>query len=305
MSTAAVTQISNPTELWEAVVARNRKFDGAVYYGVSTTSIYCRPSCPSRRPKPENVQFFFDRESAERAGFRACLRCKPREQAGSRKPLLVRNVCRTVEKNVDSPLPMKQLSAELKISAATLDRAFKQSTGITIKQYAEARRLSLFKTALRFRQDVTTAIYEAGYNSSSRVYEHSNARLGMTPAAYSKGGTGVRIRYALATYSAGRALLAVTDKGVCSVKLGDDPQRLVRELEGEYPKAELIHADGDLGEWMSNLLRRLEGEVDLPDLPVDVRVTAFQRRVYEALKRIPAGETRTYLQIAKKLGGES
>src|SRR5438270_8465915 len=305
MSTAAVMQSSNPAELWDAVVARNRKFDGAVYYGVSTTSIYCRPSCPSRRPKPENVQFFFDPESAERAGFRACLRCKPRELPGSRKLLLVRNVCRTVEKNVDSPLPMKQLSAELKISAATLDRAFKQSTGITIKQYAEARRLSLFKTALRFRRDVTTALYEAGYNSSSRVYEHSNAKLGMTPAAYSKGGNGARIRYAVAPYSAGRALLAVTDKGVCSVKLGDDPARLVRELEGEYPKAELVHTDGELREWMSNLLRRLEGEVDLPELPVDVRTTAFQRRVYEELKRIPAGETRTYSQIAKKLGGES
>jgi len=305
MSTAAVTQISNPAELWDAVVVRNRKFDGALYYGVSTTSIYCRPSCPSRRPKPENVQFFFDPDSAERAGFRACLRCKPREQAGSQKLQLVRNVCRAVEKNVDSPLPMKQLSAELKMNAATLDRTFKQSTGITIKQYAEARRLSLFKTALRFRQDVTTAIYEAGYNSSSRVYEHSNARLGMTPAAYSKGGDGATIRYAIAPYSAGRALLAVTDKGICGVKLGNDPARLVRELEGEYPKAELVHADGELRDWMSNLLRRLEGEVDLPELPVDVRTTAFQRRVYEELKQIPAGETRTYSQIAKKLGGES
>src|SRR5215470_2712371 len=305
MSTAAVTQISNPTELWDAVVARNRKFDGALYYGVRTTSIYCRPSCASRRPKPENVQFFFDPESAEQAGVRACLRCKPRELARSGKLELVRNVCRAVEKNVDSPLPMKQLSAELKMNPATLDRAFKQSTGITIKQYAEARRLSLFKTALRFRQDVTSAIYEAGYNSSSRVYEHSNKRLGMTPAAYVKGGSGAKIRYAIAPYSAGRALLAVTDKGVCAVKLGNDSARLVHELEGEFPKAELVHTDGELRDWTSNLLRRLDGEVDLPELPIDVRATAFQRRVYEELKRIPAGETRTYTQIAKKLGGES
>ena len=305
MSTAAVTQTSTSADLWDAVVARNSRFDGALFYGVSTTHIYCRPSCASRRPKPENVQFFFDPDSAEQAGFRACKRCHPREQSASGKLQIVRNVCRAVEKNVDSPVPMRQLSVELNMHPAALDRAFKQSTGITIKQYAEARRLSLFKTALRFRRDVTTALYEAGYNSSSRVYEHSNAKLGMTPAAYSKGGNGARIRYAVASYSAGRALLAVTDKGVCSVKLGDDPARLVRELEGEYPKAELIHADGDLREWMSNLLRRLEGEVDLPELPVDVRVTAFQRRVYEALKRIPAGETRTYSQIAKKLGGES
>src|SRR5437764_948515 len=305
MITAAVTQISNPAELWDAVVARNRKFDGALYYGVSTTSIYCRPSCPSRRPKPENVQFFFDPESAERAGFRACLRCKPRELRSSGKLELVRNVCRAVEKNVDSPLPMKQLGAELKMNPGTLDRAFKHSTGITIKQYAEARRLSLFKTALRFRRDVTSAIYEAGYNSSSRVYEHSNERLGMTPAAYVKGGFGMRIRYAIAPYSAGRALLAVTEKGICGVKLGNARARMVRELEGEYPKAELIHADGELREWMSNLLRRLEGEVELPELPIDVRATSFQRRVYEELKRIPAGETRTYSQIAKNLGGES
>ena len=306
--TSAVMAAHNPAELWDAVVARNRKFDGALFYAVGTTGIYCRPSCPSRRPKPENVQFFFDPDSAEQAGFRACKRCHPRDSAngnGNGKLELVRNVCRAVERNVDSPLPMKQLSGELKIHPATLDRTFKQSTGITIKQYAEARRLSLFKTALRFGRDVTTAIYEAGYNSTSRVYEHANSKLGMTPAAYSKGGNGARIRYAIAPYSAGKALLAVTDKGVCSVKLGDDPARLVQELEGEFSQAELIHADVELRDWMSNLLRRLEGKVDLPELPVDVRATAFQRRVYEELKRIPAGETRTYSQIAKKLGGES
>jgi AraC family transcriptional regulator, regulatory protein of adaptative response / methylated-DNA-[protein]-cysteine methyltransferase len=304
MTTAAVAA-HNPAELWDAVVAHNRSFDGALYYGVSTTRIYCRPSCASRRPKPENVQFFFDPDSAEQAGFRACKRCHPREQKGSGKLQLVRNVCRAVEKNVDSPLPMKQLSAELKMHPATLDRAFKQSTGITIKQYAEARRLSLFKTALRFGRDVTTAIYEAGYNSSSRVYEHANAKLGMTPAAYGKGGDGTRIRYAIAPYSAGKVLLAVTDKGVCSVKLGDDPARLRHELEGEYSKAELIDADNDLTAWMNNLLGRLEGQVNLPELPIDVQATTFQRRVYEELKRIPAGETKTYSQIAQRLGGES
>jgi AraC family transcriptional regulator of adaptative response/methylated-DNA-[protein]-cysteine methyltransferase len=307
MSTAVVP-IPNSAVLWDAIVARNRKFDGALFYGVSTTRIYCRPACPSRRPKPENVEFFFDPDSAEQAGFRACKRCHPRDSAsrnGSEKLQLVRNVCLAVEKNVDSSLPMKQLSAELNVHPAALDRAFKQSTGITIKQYADARRLSLFKTALRFGRDVTTAIYEAGYNSSSRVYEHANSKLGMTPGAYSKGGNGAQIRYAIAPYSAGKALLAVTDKGVCSVKLGDDPARLVHELEGEYPNAQLIQADSELREWMSNLLRRLEGEVDLPELPIDVRATAFQRRVYEELKRIPAGETRTYSQIASKLGGES
>lgn len=304
MTTAAVAA-HNPQELWEAVVARNRRFDGALFYGVSTTHIYCRPSCPSRRPKPENVQFFFDPESAESAGFRACKRCAPRQLQTSEKLALVRSVCRAVEKNVDSPLPMKQLSAELKMHPATLDRAFKQNTGITIKQYAEARRFSLFKTALRLSRDVTTAIYEAGYNSSSRVYEHSNLRLGMTPSAYGKGGDGVRIRYAIAPYSVGRALLAVTDKGVCSVILGDDPARLRQELEGEFPKAELVDAGEELKDWINNLVRRLDGEVNLPDLPIDVRATAFQRRVYEELKRIPPGETRTYSQIARKLGGES
>ena len=303
--TTAVIAAHNPAALWDAVVARNRKFDGALFYGVNTTHVYCRPSCPSRRPKPENVQFFFDPDSAEHAGFRACKRCRPREQSGSGKLELVRNVCRVVERNIDSPMPMKQLSAELRINAATLDRAFKQSTGITIKQYAEARRLSLFKTALRFGRDVTTAIYDAGYNSSSRVYEKANAKLGMTPATYSKGGSGTRIRYAVASYSAGKALLAVTNKGVCSVKLGDDPARLARELEGEYPKAEIIHADDELRDWISILLRRLEGDVNLPELPIDVQATAFQRRVYAELKRIPAGETRTYSQIAKRLGSES
>lgn len=302
--TAAIAT-HNPAELWDAVVARNHRFDGALFYGVSTTHIYCRPTCPSRRPKPENVQFFFDPESAERAGFRACKRCEPRKLEASGRLALIRDVCRAVEKNVDAPLPVKQLSAELKMHPATLDRTFKQNTGITIKQYAEARRLSLFKAALRFGRDVTTAIYEAGYNSSSRVYEHSNLRLGMTPAAYGKGGNGVRIRFAIAPYSAGRALLAVTEKGVCSVKLGADPVRLRHELEGEFPKAELVDAGDELKDWMDNLLRRLEGEVSLPELPIDVRATAFQRRVYEELKRIPPGETRTYSQIAKKLGAES
>ncbi|MBV9147959.1 MAG: bifunctional DNA-binding transcriptional regulator/O6-methylguanine-DNA methyltransferase Ada [Acidobacteria bacterium] len=305
--TSAAIAIQDPSQLWDAVVARNRKFDGALYYGVATTHIYCRPSCASRRPKPENVQFFFDPESAESAGFRACKRCHPREidKTGNSTGLqLVREVCRAVERNVDSPLPMKRLSGDLKMHPATLDRHFKQNTGITIKQYAQARRLSLFKTALRFGRDVTTAIYEAGYNSSSRVYEHANAKLGMTPSAYSKGGNGARIRYAIAPYAAGKALLGVTDKGVCSVKLGDDTARLVRELEGEFPKAELIRADRELGDWMSNLLRRLEGDVNLPELPIDVQATAFQRRVYEELKRIPAGETRTYSQVAANLDGE-
>jgi len=304
MTTAAVS-VQNSSELWDAVVARNRRFDGALFYGVGTTHIYCRPSCPSRRPKPENVQFFFDPDTAEQAGFRACKRCHPREQNHSGKLELVRNVCRAVEQNVDSPLPMKQLSGALKMHPATLDRAFKQSTGITIKQYAEARRLSLFKTALRFGRDVTTAIYEAGYNSSSRVYEHANRKLGMTPAAYGKGGDGARIRYAMATYSGGNALLAITEKGICSVKLGENSDLLVHELEREFPKAELVKADNELREWMSNLLRRLDGEVNLPQLPIDVCATAFQRRVYEELKRIPAGETRTYSQIAGRLGGES
>jgi AraC family transcriptional regulator, regulatory protein of adaptative response / methylated-DNA-[protein]-cysteine methyltransferase len=302
--TSAAIPTTDSTQLWDAIVARNRRFDGALFYAVTSTHIYCRPSCPSRRPRPENVQFFFDPDSAEQAGFRACKRCHPREIDGGRVEL-VRNVCRRVERNVDSPLPLKQLSAELKMHPATLDRAFKQSTGITIKQYADARRLSLFKTSLRFGRDVTTAIYEAGYNSSSRVYEKSNSKLGMTPAAYGNGGSGARIRYAVAPYSAGNALLAVTEKGVCSVKLGEDVSRLVQELEGEYPKAEVAEAGNELKDWTSNLLRRLEGEVNLPALPVDVRATAFQHRVYDELNRIPAGKTRTYSEIAKRLGGES
>ncbi len=304
MSSAAISQPTN--DLWNAVVARNRKFDGAVFYAVKSTHIYCRPSCPSRRPHPENVQFFFDPEAAEQAGFRACKRCRPREksEAGVRLQL-VRSVCRAIERSVDSPPPLKQLAMELKLHPAKLRRDFKQSTGVTLKQYVAARQLSLFKTALRFRPDVTTAIYEAGYNSSSRIYENIKAKLGMTPAVYGQGGNGVRIRYSISTYSGGKALLAVTDKGICSVKLGDDPAKLVRELQGEYTKAEIIRADGEFSEWTANLLRRLEGDVDLPDLPVDVRTTAFQRRVYEELKSIPAGETRTYSEIAKKLGGES
>jgi AraC family transcriptional regulator of adaptative response/methylated-DNA-[protein]-cysteine methyltransferase len=304
MNSAVPAVQANPLELWDAVVGRNRRFDGAIFYAVRSTKIYCRPSCPSRRPKPENVRFFFDPDSAEQAGFRACRRCHPREIPGDERLEIVRKVCGAIERSIDSPPPVRQLAAELQVTAIVLQRAFRQSTGVTLKQYADARRLSLFKTSLRFGRDVTTAIYEAGYNSSSRVYESADRKLGMTPAMYAGGGPGARIRYAIAPYSAGKALLAVTDKGVCSVKLGDDAERLVHELAGEYPKADIENAGDGLSEWMSNLLKRLEGDVSLPDLPLDVRATAFQRRVYEELKRIPAGETRTYSQIAKRLGDE-
>jgi AraC family transcriptional regulator of adaptative response/methylated-DNA-[protein]-cysteine methyltransferase len=305
MSSVALTAPAT-SDLWNAVVARNRKFDGAIFYGVSSTGIYCMPSCPSRRPKPENVRFFFAPEAAENAGFRACKRCNP----GQKPPVnvhlqLVRSVCSAIERSVDSPPPLKQLAQELKLHPAKLQRDFRQRTGVTVKQYVAARQLSLFKTALRFNPDVTTAIYEAGYNSSSRIYENVTSKLGMTPAVYGKGGNGVRIRYSVCSYSGGKALLAVTEKGICSVKLGDNPAKLVQELQGEYARADVIQADGELADWTANLLRRLEGEIDLPELPVDVRTTAFQRRVYEELKRIAPGETRTYSEIAKTMGNES
>src|SRR5258708_10404236 len=193
-SAASAISAASASDLWNAVVARNRKFDGAIFYGVSSTGIYCRPSCPSRRPKPENVRFFFDPETAQKSGFGACKRCRPGETSEANVRLqLVRGVCRAIERSVDSPPPLRQLALELKIHPAKLQRDFRQSTGVTVKQYVAARQLSLFKTALRFNPDVTTAIYEAGYNSSSRIYENVTSKLGMTPAVYGKGGNGVRI----------------------------------------------------------------------------------------------------------------
>ncbi len=290
-------------ERWQAVVGRNPRFDGVLYYAVSSTGIYCRPSCPSRRPRREHVRFFFDPRTAEGAGFRPCKRCRPNDGAPrSSEATVVQNVCRYIERNLDSSLSLRELGAAVGTNPFQLQKLFKRVTGISPREYVEARRLSAFRIELRVnRADVTEALYEAGYGSSSRIYEKSSAQLGMTPAQYRKGAPEIAIRYAIAPCALGLLLLGATERGICAIRIGDSEKALEEGLAHEFPRATVQHDKEGLGEWMEDVLRRIEGAEGDPRLPLDIRVTAFQRRVYNELRRIPRGETRSYGQIASRL----
>jgi AraC family transcriptional regulator of adaptative response/methylated-DNA-[protein]-cysteine methyltransferase len=289
---------------WQAILERDSHFDGIVYYGVCSTGIYCKPSCPSRKPKVGNVQLFFDPDEAERAGFRSCLRCHPKEIGRANEQVeLVRAICRHIEKNIESSLTLRELGWKAGFDPTHLQKVFKHVTGVTPRQYIEARRLSAFKVELRVnRRDVTSATYEVGYGSSSRVYERAAEHIGMTPATYRKGAPGVQIRYATDDCSLGRILLGATDKGVCCVKVGDSDSMLLKEFYAEFPKADVQRDQDSLGGWLRALISEVEGNGNTISLPIDIQLTAFQRRVYEALRRIPRGETRSYSQLAVELG---
>ena len=296
------TLASGEDSLWRAVLARDGSH-GAFVYGVRSTGIYCRPTCPSRRPRREQVVFFACPRAAEQAHFRACRRCRPREGVGlDPQAELVKRVCGYIEANPDEPLTLAALSGHVNISPYHLQRTFKRIVGITPHQYARARRLSTLKAQLREGRGVTTALYEAGYGSSSRLYEEAAAGLGMTPATYRRGGQGMRIGYTIVDCPLGRLLVAATDRGICAVSLGGAGGGLEAALVAEYPAAEIRRDDGGLAEWVNALLRHLNG--DQPDLrlPLDVQATGFQRRVWEQLRAIPYGDVRSYGQIARALG---
>lgn len=298
------------TDYWDAVMARERSMDGVFYFAVLSTGVYCRPSCPSRRPRRENVVFFRTREAAEQAGFRACRRCKPdSEVADDPNSQLVEKVCRYVDAHSESPVTLDALGRALGMSPFHVQRTFKALTGITPRAYADWRRLHALKAGLREGHSVTRSLYDAGYGSSSRLYERAAAQLGMTPARYLKQGGGVTIRYTIAATPVGTMLLAATERGICSIRLGDSEEILERDLRSEYPKAEIIRADRELSEPVRKLLAMLEGRsaasLDAKSgapLPLDIQATAFQRRVWEALQAIPRGATRSYREIAAQLG---
>ena len=280
-------------ERWQAVLARDRRFDGAFVYAVRSTRVYCRPSCASRRPRHTQVTFFPIPEAAEREGFRACKRCHPAEAAGSDPAIaLVREACRSLDAG------RKPAGDAHKIA-----RAFKRVLGITPRQYADARRVTRFKQELRRRKQVTPALYEAGYGSTSRVYEHAHAQLGMTPATYARGGAGIDIVFVTVPTALGRLLVAATDRGVCRVTLGDNAATLEADLRREFDAAR-VHQEkgGRLEGFVEAILSYLEGREPHLDLPLDIRATAFQRRVWQELQRIPFGETRTYSEVAKAIG---
>ncbi|HEV2914864.1 MAG TPA: bifunctional DNA-binding transcriptional regulator/O6-methylguanine-DNA methyltransferase Ada [Pyrinomonadaceae bacterium] len=291
---------------WQAVLSRDARFDGIFVYGVRSTGIYCKPSCRSRKPGREQAAFFPSCEAAEAGGLRACLRCLPRQTKGSDPRVeLVLRVCRTIEAQTDGPVSLDALGAELCMSPNHLQRTFKSITGITPRQYAAAHRLKLFKSRIKAGADVAAAMYDAGYGSSSRLYEKASEQLGMTPATYRRGGKGMNINYTIVDCELGRLLVAATERGVCAISFGDRDDALVAALAAEYPAALIQQDESGLSAWVEELSHYLDAEEadpGLPRLPLDLRATAFQLRVWEELRRIPCGETRSYRQVAEAIG---
>lgn len=279
--------------------------DGVFVYAVRTTGIYCRPSCPSRRPNPRQILLFVQPEAAEQAGFRACRRCHPRQARRSPQADLIRRVCCEIEANPDGRVSLRTLAELTGLSANHVQRTFRQAMGITPRQYADALRVARFKSELRKGKDVTTALHEVSYGSASRLYEKSDAHLGMTPATYRRGGRGMKISYTIVPCSLGRVLVAATERGISAVYLGDRDSDLAAALRKEYPRAEIRSGTGEHSNWVRAIVRHLAGTNPQLDLPTDVVATAFQRRVWEALRSIPLGATRTYSEVAQSIGQPS
>ncbi len=294
-------------QYWQAVEARSRAADGAFVYAVATTGVYCRPSCPSRRPLRANVEFFALPEVAEQAGYRPCRRCRPQEQAAT-DPVRdrVRRACRlideTLEEGEGGAPSLADLGAAVGTSPHHLQRLFKRHLGISPHDYADARRLARVKMRLRAGEGVAGALYEAGYGSSSRLYERADAQLGMTPATYRKRGKGMDIAYAVVACPLGRLLVAATERGICAVCLGEDEARLEAELRAEYAAAAIRRDEGRLGPWIEALLAHLGGEAPDLALPLDLQATGFQWRVWRELQKIPFGSTASYSDIAERIG---
>ena len=290
-------------KMWEAVQTRDSRADGRFVYAVRSTGIYCRPTCPSRRPAPHRVAFFPRAVDAEAAGFRACKRCLPDQDSPSAG--LVRRVCKYIQEgldNSDSAPTLAELGRAVGSSPSHLQRVFKAVTGVTPRQYASAWRLDRFKAMIKDGQDISTALYEAGYGSSSRLYEASDAQMGMSPGVYRKGGMGMNIYHTVVACPMGLLLVAATDKGVCSVKIGDSGPALEENLLDEFPSANHKQDGGHLAIWAAEILSYLDGEKTGLDLPLDIQATAFQQQVWRMLRTIPYGETRSYQQVARSLG---
>jgi AraC family transcriptional regulator of adaptative response/methylated-DNA-[protein]-cysteine methyltransferase len=289
-------------ERWQAVKRRDLAFDGTFLFAVRTTGIYCRPSCASRAAKRENVSFFSTAAQAEKAGYRACKRCRP-DQLGAPDPQMqaVKRACERIETAEEAP-KLAELAASAGLSPYHFHRVFKALTGVTPKAYAAETRARRAADKLRTAETVTEAIYDAGFNSSSRFYENTAARLGMTPGAVRRGGAGAVIRFAVGEASLGAVLVAATDKGVCAITLGDDPEALVRDLQDRFPRAEFKGGDAEFERTIAEVVGLVEAPAQRLDLPLDIRGTAFQQKVWAALQTIPAGKTATYKEIARAIG---
>ncbi len=304
MSTTAHAMTASPyaseEARWDAVLRRDRGADGAFVFSVRTTGVYCRPSCAARRALRQNVRFHESCAAAERAGFRPCKRCRPNE-SGDRHADAVAEACRRIASSEDMP-GLAALAQSSGLSQFHFHRVFKQATGLTPRQYRAAERSRRLREELPHAHSVTEAIYGAGFNSSGRFYAASDALLGMTPTRFRAGGAGARIRFAVGQCSLGAILVAATEKGICAIMLDDDAASLVRALEDRFPKAALVGGDQDFEAWVA----RVVGFVEAPrlglDLPLDLRGTAFQQRVWRALCDIPPGSTATYTEIAQRIG---
>jgi len=294
-----------PDQRWQAVLARDSASDGKFVFAVASTGVYCRPSCPAKRPRQENVTFFRRPQEAEGAGYRECMRCRPKAVSGNPRQELIKSVCRYIEQHLDEPVTLAQIGAEFRLSPFHLQRMFKSALGITPKEYANSCRMRGFRQSLKAGHSVTRAMHEAGYNSTSRLYARTASELGMEPAKYRRGAIAAPIRYTCADSAIGRLLIAVTDKGICSIRFADSDEELEQGLKQEFPYALRRRDDNDLAEMAQRVVRLMspsgKRENLAAELPLDIQATAFQRRVWLYLQSIAFGETRSYSQVAKAI----
>ena len=294
--------ISEDDRLWDAVIARDASQDGKFFFAVSTTGVYCRPSCAARRPLRKNVTFFMHPDNAEQAGYRACLRCKPKSLSGNGQAEGVKGICRYIEQHLHEPVTLERLGKAFGQSPFHLQRRFKAALGITPREYADSCRLKSLKRSLQAGDNVTRAMYDAGYGSSSRLYERTASQLGMTPDKYRRGAIAAAIQYTCADSPLGRMLIAATERGVCAIQFARSDGELLEGLKREFPFASRRADAGGLKMWVRALLDQMRGKKMDEALLLDIRATAFQRRVWRYLQSIPFGTTRSYSQVAKAIG---
>jgi AraC family transcriptional regulator of adaptative response/methylated-DNA-[protein]-cysteine methyltransferase len=293
---------SRENERWQAVLDRDPSHDGKFVFAVSSTGVYCRPSCPAKRPRRENVIFFRLPDDAEKAGYRACLRCRPRAIGGHAPTEMVKAVCRYLEQHLDEPITLARLGRAFHQSPFHLQRTFKAVLGVTPRAYADSCRMNQLKRNLQAGHSVTRAMYDAGYSSSSRLYERTASQLGMTPDKYRRGAIAAPIRYTCTHSPLGRMLIAATDKGICAIQFADSDDELEHGLKHEFPFAVRRRDDTTMRPWKRDLLRQMRGQKLNSAVPLDIQATAFQRRVWSYLQSIPLGITRSYGEVAQAIG---
>lgn len=303
---ARVGTVRDRAHFWQAVAQRKRDADGSFVYAVRSTGVYCRPSCPARRPRSDRVLYFGSRRDAERAGYRACRRCWPQERSRKESTELVQQLCRKIQGALaatpEAALTLPELGRLSGMQAHKIERLFFKILGITPRQFVDAQRMAHLKSELRKGEKVASAMYGAGFGSSSRLYERAFAQMGMTPATYGRGGEGMVISYAIEPCSLGSVLVAATARGVSAVYLGGSEAALRQALAEEYPRAQIRHDNKRIARWVRIVLMHLRGQAPDAELPLDVQATAFQRRVWQELQRIPYGSTRSYTEIARAIG---